>query len=98
MNYDCPIARWIIEGMIGHRGPAAPVSGWPAIRRLTINVSALSDTRKLEECGATRVGGAFDKAVRTKPLAFAADAVGLWGLNVAQEGGGGRGSREGVGR
>ena len=29
---------------------------------------------------------AFDKAVRRKPLAFAADAVGLWELNV---GGGG---------
>jgi hypothetical protein len=31
---------------------------------------------------------AFDKAVRRKPLAFAADAVELWGLNV-----GGRGTR-----
>jgi hypothetical protein len=28
---------------------------------------------------------AFDKAVRRKPVAFAADA-GLWGLNVGEEG------------
>jgi hypothetical protein len=34
---------------------------------------------------------AFDKAVRRKPLAFAADAVGLWELHVVErnsEGGG----------
>ena len=29
---------------------------------------------------------AFDKAVRRKLLAFAADAAGLWELNVAEEG------------
>ena len=29
---------------------------------------------------------AFDKAVRRKPLAFAADAAGLWELNVVREG------------
>ena len=29
---------------------------------------------------------AFDKAVRRKPLAFAADAVGLWELHVAEGG------------
>ena len=29
---------------------------------------------------------AFDKAVRRKPLAFAADAVGLWGLHVGGSG------------
>jgi hypothetical protein len=27
---------------------------------------------------------AFDKAVRRKPLAFAADAVGLWELHVVE--------------
>ena len=29
---------------------------------------------------------AFDKAVRRKPLAFAADAVGLWELHVGRSG------------
>ena len=29
---------------------------------------------------------AFDKAVRRKPLAFAADAVGLWELDVGRRG------------
>jgi len=29
---------------------------------------------------------AFDKAVRRKPLAFAADAVGLWALHVGEGG------------
>jgi len=29
---------------------------------------------------------AFDKAVRRKPLAFAADAVGLWELYVGRSG------------
>ena len=29
---------------------------------------------------------AFDKAVRRKPLAFAADAVGLWELHVGEGG------------
>lgn len=29
---------------------------------------------------------AFDKAVRRKPLAFAADAVGLWELDVGEGG------------
>ena len=29
---------------------------------------------------------AFDKAVRRKPLAFAGDAVGLWGLDVGEGG------------
>ena len=28
----------------------------------------------------------FDKAVRRKPLAFAADAVGLWELDVGERG------------
>ena len=31
---------------------------------------------------------AFDKAVRRKPLAFAADAVGLWELHVGKSGSG----------
>ncbi len=39
-----------------------------------------------KECGERLLVRAFDKAVRRKPLAFAADAVGLWELNV---GGGG---------
>ena len=34
---------------------------------------------------------AFDKAVRRKPLAFAADAVGLWKLHVGEEGRAGAG-------
>jgi hypothetical protein len=34
---------------------------------------------------------AFDKAVRRKPLAFAADAVGLWALHVGEGGLGRRG-------
>ena len=34
---------------------------------------------------------AFDKAVRRKPLAFAADAVGLWELHVGEEGRAGAG-------
>ena len=38
---------------------------------------------------------AFDKAVRRKPLAFAADAVGLWALHVCE--GGSRGAGEGAG-
>ena len=29
---------------------------------------------------------AFDKAVRRKPLAFAADAVGLWAMHVGEGG------------
>jgi len=29
---------------------------------------------------------AFDKAVRRKPLGFAADAVGLWELHVGRSG------------
>jgi len=29
---------------------------------------------------------AFDKAVRRKPLVFAADAVGLWALHVVEGG------------
>ena len=53
-------------------------------RLLPVDVSALSDARKMEDRGWTRLGRAFDKAVRRKPLAFAADAVGLWGLNVAE--------------
>ena len=41
---------------------------------------------------------AFDKAVRRKPLAFAADAVGLWALHVDEGGLGRRGSGAGVER
>ena len=37
---------------------------------------------------------AFDKTVRRKPLAFAADAVGLWDLNVVEDGRGRRRSGE----
>jgi hypothetical protein len=36
---------------------------------------------------------AFDKAVRRKPLAFAAEAVGLWELHVGEEGGSWDGER-----
>ena len=49
-------------------------------------VSALSDARTRQNAVEQVLGRAFDKAVRRKPLAFAADAVGLWELNV---GGGG---------
>ena len=38
---------------------------------------------------------AFDKAVRRKPLAFAADAAGLWALHVGEGGLGGGGSGAG---
>jgi len=41
---------------------------------------------------------AFDKAVRRKRLAFAADAVGLWALHVGEGGLGRRGSGAGVER
>ena len=41
---------------------------------------------------------AFDKAVRRKPLAFAADAVGLWALHVGERGLGRRGGGAGVER
>ena len=43
------------------------------------------------------LAGAFDKAVRRKPLAFAADAVGLWELDVGREGRGRGGSERVVG-
>ena len=41
-------------------------------------------TRRGDECSRLKegVGVMFEKAVRRKPLAFAADAVGRWGLNV----------------
>jgi len=35
---------------------------------------------------ATMLWRAFDKTVRRKPLAFAADAVDLWELNVGEAG------------
>jgi hypothetical protein len=41
---------------------------------------------------------AFDKAVRRKPLAFAADAVGLWELHVGEGGTGTAASGERVQR
>jgi len=41
---------------------------------------------------------AFDKAVRRKPLAFAADAVGLWALHVGEGGLRRRGSVAGIER
>ena len=47
-------------------------------------VSALSDARNVERAEEVLVC-AFDKAVRRKPLAFAAEAVGLCQLNVAEE-------------
>ena len=49
------------------------------------HVSALSDARNVESAEKVLVC-AFDKVVRRKPLAFAADAVGLCQLNVAEEG------------
>ena len=39
---------------------------------------------------------AFDKAVRRKPVAFAADAVGLWELHVGEGGTATAGSAERV--
>ncbi len=39
---------------------------------------------------------AFDKAVRRKPLAFAADAVGLWALHVGEGGTRAAGSGAGI--
>jgi len=50
------------------------------------DVSALSDARKVKACGDKSAVRAFDKAVRRKPLAFAADAVGLWELHVGRSG------------
>jgi hypothetical protein len=50
------------------------------------NVSALSDARKMESADQKALVRAFDKAVRRKPLAFAADAVGLWELHVGKSG------------
>ena len=55
-------------------------------RQLASDVSALSDARKLESADRQVLMRAFDKAVRRKPLAFAADAVGLWKLHVGEEG------------
>ena len=49
------------------------------------HVSALSDTRIRQNAWEECLSRAFDKAVRRKPLAFAADAD-LWGLNVGGEG------------
>ena len=51
-----------------------------------VDVSALSDARKVKACGDMRAVRAFDKAVRRKPFAFAADAVGLWELHVGRSG------------
>jgi hypothetical protein len=48
------------------------------------HVSALSDARTAEDAGERVLVRAFDKAVRRKPLAFAADA-GLWKLNAVKE-------------
>jgi hypothetical protein len=50
------------------------------------HVSALSDARKMESADQKALVRAFDKAVRRKPLAFAADAVGLWELHVGKSG------------
>jgi len=50
-------------------------------------VSALSDARTVQIAWNEYCQRAFDKAVRRKPLAFAAEAS-LWGLHV-----GGRGTR-----
>ena len=51
-----------------------------------INVSALSGARKVESADNEVLMPAFDKAVRRKPLAFAADAVELWKLHVGEGG------------
>jgi hypothetical protein len=51
------------------------------------DVSALSDARSGQNAWEEILSRAFDKAVRKKPLALAADAD-LWGLNVGEEGGG----------
>jgi hypothetical protein len=40
----------------------------------------------MESADQKALGRAFDKAVRRKPLAFAADAVGLWELHVGKSG------------
>lgn len=50
------------------------------------DVSALSDARKVESAEKRVLLRAFDKAVRRKPLAFAADAVGLWELHAGEGG------------
>ena len=55
------------------------------LRLFPDNVSALSDARTAQVQDNEGLARAFDKAVRRKPLAFAAVA-GLWDLNV---GGGG---------
>jgi hypothetical protein len=51
-----------------------------------VNVSALSDARKVGSAEKEVSVRASDKAVRRKPLAFAADAAGLWELQVVREG------------
>jgi len=61
-------------------------------------VSALSNARKVQSAEKQVLVRAFDKAVRRKPLAFAADAVGLCQLNVAEEGRGRPGTGERVDR
>ena len=63
-----------------------------------INVSALSDARKVERADNEVLMPAFDKAVRRKPLAFAADAVGYGHCMWSKEGVGRRGSGERVER
>jgi hypothetical protein len=64
--------------------------------QVQINVSALSDARKVKSGEKQVLVRAFDKAVRRKPLAFAADVVDLWELHVAEVGCGRRGSGERV--
>ena len=75
-------------------GVAEIAPAWSACayrsQKLLDNVSALSDARKVESAEKDVSVRAFDKAVRRKPLAFAADAVGLWELHVVREGRGGR--------
>ena len=57
----------------------------PVLRGLSGRKAArLPGDARTRQSGEEQVlGCAFDKAVRRKPLAFAADAVGLWGLNVS---------------
>ena len=59
--------------------------GWRPSKYLLDNVSALSEARRLQPGAQRSFWRAFDKAVRRKPLAFAADAVHLWELHVDGE-------------
>ena len=63
---------------------------------LPSDVSALSDARKLESADKQVLMRAFDKAVRRKPLPFAADAAGLRGLDGGEGGTETAGIGEGV--